>query len=49
LKESIPWPQQWPEESQEGELIILKCLASGEHFSRMDQEQAVAINWILVK
>lgn len=38
-----------PEKKQEGQLIIFKGLASGEHFSGMNQEQAITINRILVK
>ena len=30
-------------------LVIFEGLASGEYFSRMDQEEAIAINGILMK
>jgi len=49
LEEDISCLQECRELCQESELIILKCLAGGEHFSWMNQEQTIAINWILVK
>jgi hypothetical protein len=49
FEEDISCLQGCPELWQERELIILKCLAGGEHFSWMNQEQTIAINWILVK
>ena len=30
-------------------LVIFEGLACGQHFSRMDQEQTIAIYWIFVK
>ena len=49
LEEDISCLQEWPGLWQKGELVILKGLASGEDFTRMDQEQTIPINGILVK
>lgn len=48
-EEGISWLQEWPGLSEECALIIFKGLTGGEHFSRMDQKQAIAINRIFVK
>lgn len=41
--------QECPEVWQVSELIVLKCLAGREDLPWMNQEQAIAINWIFVK
>lgn len=49
LEEDISCLQECPELWQESELIILKCLTGCEDLAWMNQEQAIAINRILVK
>lgn len=49
LKEYISCLQECSEFLEENGLIILKCLAGREDLAWMNQEQAIAINWIFVK
>lgn len=49
LTEDISCLQKSSEFWEENGLIILKCLAGREDLTWMNQEQAIAINWIFVK
>lgn len=49
LRENISCLQECSEFWEENGLIILKCLAGREDLAWMNQEQAIAINWIFVK
>lgn len=49
LIEDISCLQECSEFWEENELIILKCLAGREDLAWMNQEQAIAINWIFMK